>query len=166
MSIHDEGKGASPKRVSYDSIKAGGGKTANDIPPGRYEAIVAGVTLQDMNENGQSLRINFELCSEDVENGDLPTWFKFYRGDGSVNEFAIGLWKTTLAKLGYQDVKEAELPELLEQISADKPGVIVLVTYQNVKGVNYQRVNVESLCDNDVVARYKDKHNADPDWAA
>jgi hypothetical protein len=66
-----------------------------------------------------------------------------------------------LARLGYEDVKEAELPELLQQISEDKPGVIVKVSYQKVGENTYQRADIEGTCDNDVVARYKDERNDD-----
>jgi hypothetical protein len=156
MNTHEEGKGAK-RAATYDTIKPGG-KTASDIPPGRYEAVLMGAILQDPTESGQSLRLNFELCTDEFNDNSVPTWFKFYRGDGSINEFAIGLWKTTLARLGYQDVKESELPDLLEQITADRPGVIVKISYQNVKGTNYQRVEVEGPCDNATVAAYKESH--------
>jgi hypothetical protein len=162
MSIDDK-KGAARREATYDTIKpgSGGGITADDVPPGRYTAIISGAILQDMNENGQSLRLVFDLCDDAVAGTEVPTWFKFYRADGTINEFAIGLWKTTLAKLGYQDVKEAELPELLEQVTVDRPGVIVKVSYQNVQGRIYPRVDVEGLCDNDIVAAYKDKHQVE-----
>jgi len=147
------------KQRGYDDIKPGGGN-ANDIPPGRYEAILLSAVLQEPNENGQSLRLNFQLCNDDLPTTDLPTWFKFYRADNSINEFAVGLWKSTLARLGYQDVKEADLPELLDQIGQDQPGVIVKVSYQTPKGytTTFQRVDVEATCDNDVIAAWRDNH--------
>jgi hypothetical protein len=157
----NEEKTATPKQRGYDDIKPGGGN-ANDIPPGRYEAILLGAILQEPTENGQSLRLNFKLCTEDLVTNEVPTWFKFYRGDGSINEFAISLWKTALVRLGYKDVKEEDLPELLEQLSEDRPGAVIKISYQTVKGYAnpLQRVEVEGPCDNDVIASYRDKHEA------
>lgn len=164
--MHEEGKTektATPKRgATYDTIKPGGG-SASDIPPGRYEAIVVGAVLQEPNQKGQSLRVNFELCTEDLATNEVPTWFKFYAADGTINEFGIRLWKMALTKLGYEDVKEDDLPELLEQIMEDRPGAIVKISYETVVGYStpFQRVEVEAPCDNDVVAAYKDKHSVE-----
>ena len=68
-----------------------------------------------------------------------------------------------MTKLGYEDVKEDDLQELLEQMSEDRPGAVIKISYQTVKGYSspLQRVEVEAPCDNDVVAKYKDKHNVD-----
>jgi hypothetical protein len=159
MNQHQD-KPAPKAGATYDTIKSGSG-TARDLDPGRYEAVIILATLQDKNDSGQSLRLNLVLCDESIVNNDLPTWFKLYRADDSLNEFGVQMWKATLARLGYQDVPEAELPQLLAQITADRPGVVVKVGYKTDKGRTFQRVDIEGTCDSDVIARYKEAHDVE-----
>jgi hypothetical protein len=150
---------ASPQ--GYDSIKPG--SSSSEIPQGRYEAIVRGVTMQEPNDHGQSIRVNFEICSDAFAGTSVPTWFKIYQPDGTIVPFAVELWKRMLARLGYEDVLESELPQLLDQISADMPGAVIKVSYQKSKkdGNTYQRVEVDQPCDNAVIQRYKEDNIRD-----
>jgi hypothetical protein len=62
-----------------------------------------------------------------------------------------------MAKLGYKINDFAELEPTFEEISEEKPGVNLKISYREYKGQEYQQADIVSLCDNDVVQEYKDE---------
>jgi hypothetical protein len=141
--------------VAFDSVSGGG--DAIDIPHGNYEAIITEVVKQKFDAKGQSIRMKFELCDPDFgENNKLTTWFKICDKDHEAVTGGILALKATLAKLGYKP-SGAELPEVFDQIMEDRPGVILKVSSAVVDGVEWPRITVMTVCDNDIVMAYKDQ---------
>lgn len=131
---------------------------ADEIPAGTYEAIVRDIVLQEPDNKGQSVRIHFELCNPEFkETGNSITqWFKIVDARGESVDGAIRALKAALAKLGYEPSGE-ELEECFEQITDEKPGVLVKVSYSKDEAGNvWQRANIQGQCDNDIVMQYKD----------
>lgn len=138
------------------SLNAG----ATGITAGKYEAIVRQIVIQEPDPKGTSIRVNFELCDpEFTDKNQITTWFKVLDKDGATVDGGIKACKAMLAKLGYKidEIDEDELKDCFSEISNENPGVLVKITYQEAKdGNTYQRVQVDSTCDNDVVASYRD----------
>ncbi len=159
----DEGevsKGRSSLAAAFDSVSLS--SSASEIPPGKYEAVVTRLTLQEPDQKGQSVRANFELCSPKFENkNQLVTWFKLLESDHRTPiDGGIKAFKAMLAKLGYElkgvDMEDPN-SEIYTEITQEQPGVMLRITYQQANdGNTYQRIIVDSLCSNDVVAQYKD----------
>lgn len=132
---------------------------ADDIPAGKYEAIVRDFVLQDPDAKGQSARIHFALCSPDFsESNQITQWFKLLDSDEEPVEGGIKALGASLAKLGY-DMPDDEdnLEEVFQEITNEKPGVLVKVSYsKDSNGNTWQRAVIQGLCDNEVVQEYKD----------
>ena len=130
---------------------------ADEVPAGQYEAIVRDVVLQEADSKGQSVRMHFELCDPQfAEANNITQWFKIVDAQGESVDGGIRALKQALAKLGYEPSGE-ELEECFEEISGDKPGVVLKVSYsKDDSGNTWQRAIIQAPCDNDVVAEYKD----------
>jgi hypothetical protein len=156
----DRSKGRSSLAAAFDSVSLS--SSASEIPPGKYEAIVSRLTLQEPDQKGQSVRANFELCSPAFDNkNQLVTWFKLLESDHRTPiDGGIKAFKAMLAKLGYE-LKGADMEdpdsEIYATITQEQPGVTLKISYQQANdGNTYQRILVDSLCDNEVIAQYKD----------
>jgi hypothetical protein len=143
---------------AFDSVPLT--NNADTIPKGTYEAILAAATLQEQKENvGQSVRFNFELVDPDYSDGNkLVDWRRIIDKEGEVAEVGLRILRQELAKLGYEPTDEAELVEVCEHITEEKPGVEIKVFYQEAKGVTYQHVNIVGPLEegNEAVEAYKD----------
>jgi hypothetical protein len=130
---------------------------ADSIPPAKYEAIIKDAVLQKPDAKGQSARFHYELCSPDfADQNSVTTWFKIFDTDGEVVAGGIRALKQTLAKLGYDPTFD-ELEECFEQITEERPGVLLKISYtKDNAGNEWQRAVLEDLCDNEVVQAYKD----------
>jgi hypothetical protein len=130
---------------------------ADEVPAGQYEAIVRDVVLQEADSKGQSVRMHFELCDPQfAEANNITQWFKIVDAQGESVDGGIRALKQALAKLGYEPSGE-ELEECFEEISGDKPGVVLKVSYsKDDSGNTWQRAIIQAPCDNEVVAEYKD----------
>jgi hypothetical protein len=146
-------KGGGGLADAFDSVK--GFNNADDVPIGKYEAIIRDVVLQEPDAKGQSARMHFELCSDDFTDANsVTTWFKLQDTDGEPVRGGLMALKATLAKLGY-DPKGDELEAVFEEITNENPGVLIKISYTTDSN-HYQRIQVDSLCDNEVVEEYKD----------
>lgn len=142
---------------AYNAI--GAGSAGSDVPAGKYEAVVFNATLEEPSQRGQAVRLNFALADENLsESEQMPTWFRLFNPDRSPNSGGIRAWKDTLARLGYSDVPFDELPAVLATIVDDKPGVVINLKYREYQGRKYPNIYVEGLCDNEVIARFKEEH--------
>lgn len=130
---------------------------ADQIPAGTYEAIIRDIVMQEPDAKGQSVRVHFELCASEFEDGNnITSWFKIVDSEGESVDGGIRALKQSLAKLGYE-VSGVELEECFDEISKEKPGVVLKVSYaQDAQGNTWQRAAIQSTCDNEVVAAYKD----------
>jgi hypothetical protein len=143
--------------AAFDAVPAS--NNADDVKPGKYEAIISSVVLQDWDPKGRSVRMKFELCDPELsDQNQVTTWFKLFDADRQAFEVGTSIFKRTMAKLGYDgdDVKFKKLEKLFAEISEEQPGVIVSISYNQTTTGRWQRVNIDDLCDNDVVQAYKD----------
>lgn len=147
--------GRSSLAEAFDNTSAT--NNADDLPPGKYEAIVKNAVLQEPDAKGQSIRMSFDLCNPDLaENNQVTTWFKLFDANGNKVDGGIRAFKGTMAKLGYKP-KFDELDEVLAEIMEERPGVLLKVSYSKDRDGNvWQRAVVDSLCDNEVVQEYKE----------
>jgi hypothetical protein len=155
------------KKVSKHGSLAGAFKkipmsnNAEDVPPGPHDAIITEFVLQDQTEKGQSARLKFALCEEEFEGkNELTTWFKLLgtkTDPEEPNEWGIKNFKTNLARLGYEpdDMELDEIEELLKEITKERPGVIISVTYQ-AGFEDFPRIKIEGESDSEVIQAYKD----------
>jgi hypothetical protein len=106
----------------FDSTKAAG-----SIEPGKYEAVIGELVLQDKDEKGRSVRIKYEIASEGEMRGEQATqWYKIFDEHGQPAKGSQFL-KKDLAVLGYPDVKFKELEEVFEEIVEKDLGVLIQV---------------------------------------
>jgi hypothetical protein len=148
-------KGGKSLAQAFDDVPMS--NNADNLPPGKYEAIIKDVVMQAKDAKGQSVRMHFELCSPNLaEANSITTWFKIADADEQIVGGGIRALKQTLAKLGYEATFD-DLEECFEQITEEKPGVLLKISYsKDAQGNEWQRAVVEDLCDNDIVAAYKD----------
>jgi PDZ domain-containing secreted protein len=67
------------------------------------------------------------------------------------------MMKEALAKLGYNPKDYDELQEVCEEVTEQKPGVSIKVSYSPDKeGTPRVRVTIQGEQDNDVIQEYKD----------
>ena len=142
---------------AYNSVTAGG--ASSELKPGKYEAVVFNAVLEEPSERGQSIRLNFALADEQFGGREMfPSWYKLFNPDQSPNMGGIRAWKDTVTRLGYDSsIPFDEVPQLLETIADDKPGVVINVKYRDWQGRKLMNIFVEGLCDNDVIAQFKEK---------
>lgn len=147
-------KGASALANAFDNVPLTNNST---VKAGKYEAIIKEMVLQPYEEGkGQKIRIKYELCDpEYTEDNELTDWRTIVAKDGEANEVGIRLFKQELARLGYE-VTFDELEECFEQITDEKPGIMVKVSYREWQGNDFLQTSIDDLCDNDVVQEYKD----------
>lgn len=108
------------KAKSFDDVAEG-----SDVPDGKYEAIIKQFVLQDLDpEKGQSVRFTVVMASEDVRGEEITGWFKILNPDESAAGGAK-FFKRTVAMLGYENIKLADIEECCEQITKDQPGVAI-----------------------------------------
>jgi hypothetical protein len=146
---------AKSRADAFDSVPAS--NNADNIPAGKYEAIIRSGILQEPDAKGQSVRFSFELCHPDFGDANqITTWFKLFDADGDRVDGGIRAFKGSMAKLGYE-VAFDEIETQLEQITEEVPGIVLKVAYTNDRdGNTWQRATIESTCNNDVVQKYKD----------
>ena len=159
-----------PKKLSraeaFNAISVSG--NADQIPAGKYEAVITSVILQEPDLKGQSVRWNFDLCDPDLgDNNKVVTWNKLFYADDSPCIPGIRIMKVSLAKIGYEDVQidpdDEELRKLrtvFEEVTdaEEKVGVLLNISYnKGTDGVTYQRVMVDSASDNDMIQEYRDR---------
>ena len=162
----DTGKKKKLSRAeAFNTVSVTG--NADDIPSGRYEAIIRNVTLQLPDVKGQSVRWNFELCNLELgDSNKVVTWNKLFYDDNSPCVPGIQIMKQSLAKIGYTNIEiDPEdddlqgLQKVFEEITDadEKVGVILEITYNKGNdGRSWQRLRIDSACDNDVVQEYRD----------
>jgi hypothetical protein len=140
---------------AFDEVPAS--NNADNTPPGKYEAILKDVVMQAKDAKGQSVRMHFELCGDGFQDrNSVTTWFKVFDPEENTVQGGIRALKQTLAKLGYEPTFD-ELDECFEQITQEKPGVLLKISYsKDAQGNEWQRAVVEDLCDNEIIAAYKD----------
>jgi hypothetical protein len=113
---------ASSLANAFDAVPAS--SNADSIPPGKYEAIVRSAVLQEPEAKGQSIRINFELCSPDFGDANqITTWFRIFNAEKEAQAGGIRAFKGAMAKLG-EEVTFGELPKLLSELTENQPGVV------------------------------------------
>lgn len=135
---------------------ATGFANAENIPPGKYEAIVSEGVYQAPDAKGQSVRLRFDLCDPDYKDqNQIAQWYRILDADNEPFVGGIKALAFQFAKLGYE-LTLSGIEEDLAKITEDKPGVLVKVSYRDYQGAQYPKVNIEGLCDNDVVQEYKD----------
>lgn len=153
-------KNVSPLAAAFAAVPLT--NNATDIKAGTYEAIIRAIVLQDADAKGQSVRVNVELCAPEFsEANQLVDWRKIINADGDAVGGGIRALGQDLARLGYEvptpdEDFEENLEAIFDEITKEKPGVIVKVTYQNVGGTSYQHFSIHGPCDNEVVEAYKD----------
>jgi hypothetical protein len=128
-----------------------------DLPKGLYDAILSELVLQDFEDGkGQFVRTKYELCTPDFEGRIIPQWWKILDKDGKPIEFPFQMMKEALAKLGYNPKDYDELQEVCEEVTDQKPGVSIKISYQEYQGSERVRVTIQGEQDNDVIQEYKD----------
>jgi hypothetical protein len=130
----------------FDSTKAMG-----VIEPGKYEALISELVLQDKDEKGRSVRIKYEIASEGEMRGEQATqWYKIFDEAGQPAKGAQFL-KKDLAVLGYADVKFKELEEVFDEIVEKQLGVLIQVKLNQ----GYTNVYLQGLSEgSDVITDY------------
>lgn len=134
---------------AFDNAKAQG-----SVAPGKYEAVIEELVLQDADEKGQSVRIKYGIATAgDERNNKVAQWYKILEADESEGKGASFL-KKDLAILGYPDVRFADLEDAFKEIVEKDLGVLVTVK-QNGQFTN---VYLSGLCeDQDVIDEYLDQ---------
>lgn len=131
---------------AFDKTKAQGA-----IDPGKYDALIAELVLQDKDEKGQSVRMKYEIATDgDFRGQSVAQFYKILEADGLAGKGAAFL-KKDLAILGYPDVKYADLETAFEEIVQKEMGVVITVK-QNGTFTNCYLGGVSE--DSEVVAEY------------
>jgi hypothetical protein len=140
--------------AQYDRIRAGG---TQDVPPGRYHAVINEFVVQEADARGQSVRAKFDLAGEDYrDTAPIVTWYKIFDDRERIVDWSVRNFKIALAKLGYENVPFRKLPMLLAEITDEHPGVMLRISYRkDGNGTTWQRVEVEGPCDDDVIRELK-----------
>lgn len=117
------------------------------IDGGKYVALIAELVLQDADEKGQSVRINYEIASEGEFRGQkVAQFYKCFEADGSAGK-GLAFLKRDMAILGYPDCKFGELKDVFEEIVEKEMGANVTVK-QNGQFTN---VYLDGLCEDSTV---------------
>lgn len=142
----DQTQGSLSEADLFDSQKAAG-----QVDPGKYEALITELVLQDKDEKGRSVRIKYEIASEGEMRGEQATqWYKIFDEQGQPARGAQFL-KKDLAVLGYPDVKFKELEEVFEEIVEKQLGVLIQVKLNQ----GYTNVYLQGLSEgSDVIEDY------------
>lgn len=137
---------ANSRAAAFDSAKAFG-----EIDPGKYEAVIVEVVLQDEDDKGQSVRLKIEIATEgDMQGEEAVQFYKIFNADGTTGKGASFL-KRDLALLGHEDVSFGDLEQVFEEISDAHTGIVVTVK----KNGAYTNVYLQGLCeDTDVIDSY------------
>lgn len=148
-------KSKSALAAAFDSVPLSG--SASDVPSGKHEAIIRQAVVQARDERGQSIRFNFELCEPEYGDANrLVKWYRVFDGEGQPVDWMINMLKNDLARMGVE-IEGDELEDTLQEITDVNPGIMLKVSYaKGSDGNTYQRLAIDSECDNDVVQAYKD----------
>lgn len=154
--------GSNPKSsqaAKFDSVKPS--SRADNIPAGKYEAVIKSIGWQKPDGRGQSIRVNYDLCNPEFGNSNqVAGWFRIFDANGDEVPVGIQIFKAAMIRLGYEEPSFDDLEPLFEEINNDNPGVLLNITYSDPSkskdGRRFQQPNIDSQCDNDVVQEYKD----------
>jgi len=128
---------------------------AEDVE-GKHEAILAEAFIAEPKANGQFCFFKYQLCEEEFAGkNELTKGYKLLDAEMEPIEFPIRQLKQDLAKLGYEPESLEECEEILEEITKEKPGVLITVTPQK-EYPEFPRIKIEGPCDNEIVEAYKD----------
>ena len=124
---HDEAKPAKGgKGKSFASSFDNAPASSVGIPPGKHEALIIGFELLEPNDKGQSVQIQYGIVnSDDLEGKTQKQFYKIMNDDDTVG-MGAGFLKADLAKLGYDNVKFADLEDTLAEIAKEQPYVEIL----------------------------------------
>lgn len=134
---------------AFDNTRAQGA-----VDPGKYEALIGELVLQDKDDKGQSVRMKYEIATAGEFRGQsVAQFYKILEADGKAGKGAAFL-KKDMAVLGYSDVKYADLETAFEEIVNKEIGVLVTVKQNGT----FTNVYLGGLCeDTDVIAEYLDQ---------
>ena len=121
------------------------------IDAGKYEAVIAELVLQDEDEKGQSVRINYEIATDGEFRGQrVAQFYKVFEASGGVGKGAAFLRKD-LAVLGYDNVEFDDLEDVFEEIVEKNLGVVITVKIN----APFTNVYLGGLCeDSDIIQEY------------
>lgn len=132
--------------AAFDNTKAQG-----QVEGGKYEALLADMVLQPKNDQGQSVRAEYEIADEgDYRGVKVAQFYKIIEANGDAGKGAAFL-KKDLVVLGFPDVSYGALKECFEEIK-DKELAVHVTIKQNGA---YTNVYLNGLAEgSDVVAEY------------
>lgn len=128
------GDGSSPRRSlsdAFDEAKPGGGF----MPVGKHEVLITNFELEgeiaDNIDEQKKLKaiVTYEGVpgeKEGVDGKELKSWYSLCDDNGEP-QGGMGFIKKDLDVLGYDEVKIDDLAEVLQQITAERPKVIISV---------------------------------------
>ena len=147
----DEGAGDEGEDAGsiFDNTKPQG-----QVEPGNYEAVMFEAVLQDADEKGRSARIKYKIATEgDARGTDVTAFYKLFEDQACKKPGrGIDFLKRDLPILGQGDVRFADLEDCFATLQEEQPGVVVTVKHKD----GYQNVYLKSLCEEDVIADFKD----------
>ncbi len=131
----------------FDSVKPQG-----KVDDGKYDAVIRELVLQPFDPaKGRSVRLKVTIADEgDFQGAEAVQFYKIIEADKSAGKGAAYL-KADLAKLGYEDVRFADMEKVFDEIVENKTGI--LCTVKN--NPPYTNVYVNALAeDSEVIAAF------------
>jgi len=133
-----------PRSYVFQIIKEA--KQYSTLEPGKYEAILYDLELQQANAAGISIRATFVIARPDLLGRKHFVFFRMMGSDWKTpDEWGPVFLKRMLGKLGY-DPEEVN-DEMLTEISEQQPGVVLRVTAGKQAG--FVNAQVDGTLDDD-----------------
>lgn len=153
------GSGGSLASV-FDETPAATNSYGINVPPGKYECIIVHAKVNDpFPAGGQIATIKVEVADVGDEQGKtIDLTYNLVGKDGKPGA-GIGFLKRDLAKLGYADIKFADIPEAFGQLAEAMDGVEVLVKINGQYTNAYLQTLIEG---SEIVEQWKAARPATP----
>jgi hypothetical protein len=147
----------SPLERAFANVPASGDTI---IKPGRYDMIVKEITLQPFVQGkGQKARAKFIVCDADYAESPVTFWYNLIGKDGEPNEWGIQIFRTEMAKLGYEvgtEVTEEEIEEMFDEITKERPGIVAKLSYREWNGRDLAVIDIQGESDSEEIQEYRD----------
>lgn len=112
----------------FDDTPAASGSAGINVPPGKYECIIVHCKVLDAEASGkQAALFKVEVADEGEHQGSVISMYYNLIDKAGQPSAGIGFLKRDLAKLGYADIKWADIPEALQQLTEAQDGVVITV---------------------------------------
>lgn len=120
-------EGADSEADVFDNVRPQG-----TVDNGKYEAVIKEFVLQDADEKGRSVRLKVAIADEGEFQGvELAQFYKVLEAPNAAGKVTAGkgaaFLKADLVKLGHENVRFADMPDVFEEIVEAKTGVLVTV---------------------------------------